>query len=331
MLRKVLLVVFALAVLSSLTAGGGRQDSGVLLRLGITKTAQDPQFLWYGRWAADVERATDGYIKVQMYPAESLGRAADVVEMAFRGEAVIADCDPAYLSTYVPDLSVVVAPYLMRNADDMFNLWNSNELQALFAQLEERGLKVFTMNYEYPRLLWTQRPINSRADVAGLRIRCAPSPMWNAVVETLGGNPTNIPQSETYQALQQGVADGAEMIPSVVYSWRWYEVLKYATRTDHVIAHNLFAMSTDIYRSFPENVRRAFDEVNVRYMREYYELSDAMQEEHIQMLKDLGVTFSDIDRTEFYRAALDVPRRFPEWSPGLYERFRAVLDAAARR
>ena len=332
MLKKILFCVFVLVTISSLTAGGKSEssDSGILLKLGITKTNQDPQFIWYSRWAEDVGKATNGYLKVQVYPAESLGKAPDVLEMAFRGEAVIADTDFAYLSTYVPDLSVVMAPYLIRNADDLFNIWNSQELQERLGKLEERGLKVFTMNYEYPRMLWTKMPIRSRADVAGLKIRTAPSPMWNLVVRTLGGNPTNIAQSETYSALQQGVADGAEMIPSVVFSWKWYEVLKHATRTDHVIANNLFALSSKIYRDLPDNVRKAFDEVNAKYMREYYELSDAMQEEHIEKLKALGVTFSDIDMTEFYNAAMDVPSHFPEWTPGIYQRLRAILDAAKK-
>jgi TRAP-type C4-dicarboxylate transport system substrate-binding protein len=313
---------------------GGRSevsDSSLVLKLGITKTEQDPQFQWYTRWAADLDRETKGAVKVQMYPAESLGKAPDVVEMALHGEPVIADCDYAYLSTYVPDLSVMVAPYLVRTGEEGFILWKSDLLKGLLRQLDEKGLHVFSMNYESPRLLWTKKPIKSRADVRGIKIRCANSPMWNAVVRVLGGNPTNIAQSETYQALSQGVADGAEMLPSIVYSWKWHEILKYATRTDHVNNFNIFAMSTKIYKDMPESIRNTFDSVNARYMDEYMRLADALQAEVVQKMKNEGVVFSDINLSEFYEAAKDVPKSFPEWSSGIYERMRAEIDAGRER
>jgi TRAP-type C4-dicarboxylate transport system substrate-binding protein len=266
-----------------------------------------------------------------MYPAESLGKAPDVVEMAVHGEPVIADCDYAYLSTYVPDLSVMVAPYLVRTGDEGFALWKSDLLKGLLSQLDEKGIHVFSMNYESPRVLWTKKPIKSRADVRGLKIRCANSPMWNAVVRVLGGSPTNIAQSETYQALTQGVADGAEMLPSIAYSWKWHEILKYVTRTNHVNNFNIFAMSTRIYREMPDDVRKTFDAVNARYMDEYMRLADALQTDIVEQMKKEGVTFSDIDLTEFYEAAKEVPKSFPEWSPGIYDKMREVIDASNKK
>ena len=328
MIRKICVVLFSLVVVFSLTAGGGSQssDSALTLRLGITKTEQDPQFQWYSRWAADLQRETNGAIRVQMFPAESLGRSPDVLEMAFRGEPVIADTDYAYLSTYVPDLSVLIAPYLVRSGKEGLALWHSEELKSLLRQLDDRGLHVFSMNYEPPRILWTKVPITRRADVAGLRIRCAPSPMWNAVVRVLGGNPTNIAQSETYQALQQGVADGAEMIPSVAYSWKWHEICRYATQTNHVVNFNIFAMSSRVYKEMPDNVRRTFDAVNERYMDEYMRLMDDLQADLMETMRREGVTFNTIDLSEFHTAAREVPANFPEWTPGIYDRFRAFLD-----
>ena len=335
MLKRLCIVMLVLVVAGSLMAGGGSEPKGkeyaLVLKLGITKTEQDPQFQWYTRWAADLDKETKGAIKVQMYPAETLGKAPDVVEMALRGEPVIADCDYAYLSTYVPDLSVMLAPYLVRTGAEGFALWKSDLLKGLLRQLDDKGLHVFSMNYESPRILWTKKPINRRADVGGLKIRCANSPMWNAVVRVLGGNPTNIAQSETYQALSQGVADGAEMLPSIAYSWKWHEILKYATRTNHVNNFNIFAMSTKVYREMPDAVRKTFEAVNDRYMDEYMKLADALQADIVAKMKSEGVTFSDIDLTEFYAAAMEVPKSFPEWTPGIYEKFRAFLDAANKK
>lgn len=313
------------------SATGGSSAKSVTLKFNLVKSSSDPQYSWYGRFFSDVEKATNGAIKTEVYTSESLGTTADVLEQASMGEAVVADCDVAYLANYVPDFAMIMAPYLIQTPEEGLVVWNSDIFKDMRAKLEKTGLHLIALNYEGTRNLITKSPVTSRKDVSKLKIRCAATPMWNAVVGVLNGNATNIPMSETYQALSQGVADGCEGVYSVIYSQKWFERLKYITLTEHLIGFTAIAMSSKVYNSFPEDVRTALDKVAYDYMGEFLRLSGGVQDEYKQKLIAAGVTINKIDKAEFIKAAQDVPSRFSNWSAGTYQKLQQILEAARKK
>ena len=262
----------------------------------------------------------------EIYTGESLGVTADVLEQAANGEAVVADCDLAYLANYVPDMAAVMSPYLIQEPEDMNKLWPSDVFQDLCSQLEAKGLHLIALNYEGSRSLWTKTPITCRDDVGKLKIRCASTTMWNSVVETLGGNPTNIPMSEVYQAVSQGVVDGCEGVFSVIYSNKVYEVLKYCTLTEHLVGYTAIVMSSEIYNNLSPEAQAALDQTAADYMNEFMELSGGVQDEYRAKLEAEGVTVNTIDKAEFIEASANVPKNFPEWTPGILDELKAVLE-----
>ncbi len=328
------LMVIALSACGSPTESAGTTDAAVApttLKFNLVKSNTDPQYEWYGRFFQDVEEATNGTVKTQIYLSESLGKTADVLELASQGEPVIADCDVAYLANYVPDFAAVMSPYLIQAPEEGLVLWNSDVFKDLCSQLEEKGLHLIALNYEGTRNLFTKNPVASRADVSKLKIRCASTTMWNAVVGVLNGNATNIPMSEVYQALSQGVVDGAEGVYSVFYSQKWYETLKYITKTEHLIGYTAIAMSSEVYHALPEEARAGLDKVAYDYMEEFLELSGGVQDEYMEKLKAEGVTITEIDKAEFIQAAQDIPNNFPDWTPGVYEKLQEVLESSRKK
>lgn len=295
------------------------------LRFNLVKSTSDPQYEWYGRFWDAVKEASGGEIEGEIFTGESLGVTADVLEQAAQGEPVVADCDLAYLANYVPDMAAVMSPYLIQEPDQILKLWDSEVFQDLCGQLEAKGLHLIALNYEGTRNLVTVKPVASRADVGPLKIRCASTTMWNSVVETLGGNPTNIPMSEVYQALSQGVVDGAEGVYNVIYSNKWYEVCKNITLTGHLVGYTAIAMSSEVYNSLSDGAREALDATAMEYMGEFLELSDGVQADFKAKLEAEGVVITEIDKAEFVEAANRVPEKFPDWSDGILEKLQGVL------
>jgi len=340
MFKKLFVAVFSLMVVCSLSAAGGKQSpapsgggggESMTLRFNCVKPASDVQFGWYERYFKEVESATNGAIKVQMYPAEGLGRAVDVLEQASRGEAVIAHVDVGYLETYVPDCSMLMVPYLMQSASEVLTLWNLEIVKDIRKQLEAKGLYFILMGYEGTRNMITRVPVASRADVNKLKLRCAAAPLWNFTVNVLGGNPTNIAMSETYSALSQGVADGAEGIFGSITTNKWFEVLKYVTRTDHMVGYTAIVMSSKMYSSLSPSVRATMEKISEQYMDEFVRLADGVEQQYIQQLKAGGVTFTDIDKAEFIEAAKKAPEVFTKWTPGLYDKLLDAMAAARKK
>ncbi|MGE4549107.1 MAG: TRAP transporter substrate-binding protein DctP, partial [Intestinibacillus sp.] len=266
-----------------------------------------------------------GEIAYELYPSEALGGSADVLEMASLGQAVVQDCDFSYLANYVPDMAVGMAPYLIQKPEQIKQLWKSEVGQEWSKALAEKGLHLIDLHYFGTRNLITKKEVHSRADISKLKIRCAATPMWNEVVRVLGGNATNTAWSETYQALSQGVADGAESPMGLLYSARLYEPCKYLIRTEHLVAATAIVMSEEVYQSLSDEGKKAIDECGSAYADKAIGLAQGVEKEYEQKLVDEGVQIIDIDKSEFIKAAQDTPKQFPEWSDGLYERVQEAI------
>ena len=84
-----------------------------------------------------------------------------------------------------------------------------------------------------PSRLWSKQPIHSLSELAGKKIRVVPSETLQKAVTAMGAQPTAIPGTELYLALQQGVADGAFTAPNYGLTMKFNEVTKAVTKLTH--------------------------------------------------------------------------------------------------
>jgi hypothetical protein len=82
----------------------------------------------------------------------------------------------------------------------------------------------------------SKRPVQTAADVQGIKLRVPEIPVYVEMARALGTNPTPIPAGEIYTALQTGVVDGMEAPADFVESAKLFEVARHVTRTYHIIA-----------------------------------------------------------------------------------------------
>lgn len=340
MKKRLMAALMAASLCVSLTACGGgstaensgnggsdnTSGSGVTLRFNFVKSSTDPEYEWYDEYFRNISETSGGEISYELYPSESLGGSADVLEMAAQGQTVVQDCDLSYLATYVPDMAAGMAPYLIQEPEQIVKLWKSDVGQEWCDALAKAGLHLVDLHYFGTRNLIANKEVHSRADMAKLKIRCAATPMWNEVVRVLGGNATNTAWSETYQALSQGVADAAESPMGLLYSARLYEPCKYLIRTEHLVAATAVVMSEDVYQSLSDEGKKAIDECGLNFANGMVDRAHAIEDEYEQKLIDEGVEIIEIDKTEFIEAAQSTQKRFPEWTEGLYQRIQEEIS-----
>jgi TRAP-type C4-dicarboxylate transport system substrate-binding protein len=94
-------------------------------------------------------------------------------------------------------------------------------------------------------------------DIKGLKLRTLPSAVHVAYFRALGAIPTPMDWAEVMPALQQGVIDGQENPPSVVYPYRVFEFQKYYSLTSHVNEPNLLLASAVTMAKLPKDVQEA--------------------------------------------------------------------------
>ncbi|MEJ2543263.1 MAG: TRAP transporter substrate-binding protein DctP [Calditrichaceae bacterium] len=146
------------------------------------------------------------------------------------------------------------------------------------------------------------KPINTPADLKGMKIRVMKSITAVNMVKALGGSPTPIPWGELYTALQQGVVDGAENNPPSFYFSRHYEVCKYYSLDEHTAVPDILLMSTVVWNNLTpqeqEWLQKAVDESVIHQKKLWKEAT----EEALKAVQEAGVKVTYPDKTPFLEA-----------------------------
>lgn len=303
----------------SMIASTAMAQTPTLLRMNMVVSNQDSHFPLWQEFARDLEAASKGTLKVEVYPTETLGKTVDMIQAISKGAPILQDSDPTHLANFVPDFAIFLHPFLFQKPADIDKAWKSAVVAKWEEELNKKGLRIVTAVYFGTRHLLSNREVKTRDDAKGMKIRNAPTKMWNEVSKTLGGNPTNTAWSEVYSALSQGVADGAESPLSLLYSAKLYEARKNISLTGHVVATTSIIMSQKVYDGLPQDAKNALDTVGRAYPAKRAPQILAIENDFRAKLEKEGVKFHDVDKKAFIEAAKDVSKSFPEWTPGLYD------------
>ncbi|SBS24769.1 Sialic acid-binding periplasmic protein SiaP precursor [Marinomonas spartinae] len=209
-----------------------------------------------------VESASHGDIKINVFPSGSLGGTGDLIEQARAGSNVSMMADPSRLQNYVNDFGVLASPYIFDSLKQAQKYYRSDAFKKLEAKLQKKGgLDILSANwFQGTRMLITKKPVSTPADVKGMRIRAADSKIGIKTVEVLGGTATPMPWNEVYTALQQKVIDGVEVHPAAFYDSKLYEVAKYIQPTDHAYLMTYLVVGDHWLKSLPEKYQKLLKE-----------------------------------------------------------------------
>lgn len=122
--KKVSALLVATAMVCGIAGGttAVRADPEYTIKLCTEQTDGDPIDEGCDKWAELVDEATDGAVKIEVYPNSQLGAKADLIEMALAGQGVCTIADGSYLMDYVSDFGVVMGPFLFSDWDSMYKI-----------------------------------------------------------------------------------------------------------------------------------------------------------------------------------------------------------------
>src|SRR5690606_11374243 len=122
---------------------------------------------------------------------------------------------------------------------------------------QQYGLRVLSFYWVQGfRHFMTNKPISNPQDLAGLKIRTPPAPIWQESVRALGAVPTAMNFGEMYTGIQQGVVDGAELVYDNIEDGALYEVLDYVSETKHFLLINFEVISERWFQSLPKEYQQ---------------------------------------------------------------------------
>ena len=296
--------VLATALAVSVVAGPA-MAADVTLRIGSVQAESDPIIKGFNIFKDILAEKTDGRIEVKVYPNGQLGDTQELMDQALAGADVAAFTDPNLLAAFTPELGIIGAPYVFASYDEADRFTSSATFDEWAEQLrQDSGFVTLAFNwYQGPRNLMTNKPINARADMEGVRLRTPGAPVWVAAGRALGGVPTPLAWSEIYSALQLGAIDAVESQPAGAVGSRFYEVTKYLTKTEHIqLITGIVVGDAWWSRLSPEDQAIVADAAK-EAGRQMSAMTIAQMDSDYAFMEEKGMTISDIDKTEFRAAA----------------------------
>ena len=194
-----------------------------------------------------LEVATNGRLSIQMYPSMQLGGEKEAIEQAQVGALQLARVSVGALGPVVDDLNVFNLPYVFRDTAHMEEVIDGpigKELLDKISANKTAGLIGLCWMDAGARSLYdTKKPINTLADLKGMKFRVMGNPMFVDMMNALGGNGVPMGYDQVFSALQTGVVDGAENNPPSFVFDNHYTVAKYLTLDEHLIVPEVLIFS----------------------------------------------------------------------------------------
>jgi TRAP-type transport system periplasmic protein len=186
------------------------------------------------RFKKELADLTGGKLTADVFPAMQLGGAKENVDQVRSGTLMATWIGIAYLSRTVPELEAVSLPFVFTGREQAFKVMDGKVGDLLNAKLAKKGyIALGYMELGSRNITNNKRPIKTKADLKGLKLRMQPNETHLATFRAIGANPVSMGIKEVYAAMQQGVLDGQENPFSIIATKRFDEVQKYLSDSGH--------------------------------------------------------------------------------------------------
>lgn len=253
------------AALGLWLAAGPAQAADVTLRLASVANEASSWGRAQEILKDEIAKRTNGRVELQIFNNNALGGNREALELAKNGAVDMVMSGLGHATRYAPQLNAVLFPYMWKDRETMFRLLDGDVGKRLSDALAPQNLSVLAWwDNGFRHVSNNLHPIMKPEDIKGLKLRTLPSSVHVAFFRALGAVPTPMGFNELMPALQQGVIDGQENPPTVVYPYRLFEAQKYYSLTAHVNEPMILVMSeTARKRLSPEDMSAIEEAVKV--------------------------------------------------------------------
>lgn len=272
------------------------------------------------KWMADeVTKRSNGALEMVFHGGTLLAKELEIMDAVKAGNVAIGSPSGA-ASTIFPELGVFLVPYLVRDYNHAYALFNGNvgqQLDDLFQHKYQVKILLF-FDYGFRHFWNNRRPIVTPADLRGLKLRVQQGKVFADTVNGLGANAVPMPWGEVITAAQQGVIDGADLPIVNIHALKVYEISKYVSMTYHNYGPSLIVMNPGVWRSLTPDQQRLMQGVAreaQQRVRELTESVDTLQKAK-ELLEPKGMKINAADVEAFRKVATERiwPKHRPQYS-----------------
>ncbi len=260
-------------------------------------------------WAREIEKRTQGRVKINVFPGGTLTSANECYDGVVRGISDLGMSCFAYTRGRFPVMEAVDLP--MGYPSGMAATRAANDYYAQVKPKELDDVHVLYIHAHGPGLLHTKKPVSRLEDLKGMKIRS--TGLSAKLVEALGGVPVAMPQPGTYEALQKGVVEGTFAPMETLKGWKQGEVIDYTVDCRGVgyTTAMFVVMNKGKWNRLPADIQQVFTDVSAEYITVHGQVWDDADAE--------GATFNEEQKNMLITLAED---EGPRWKTAV----KPVID-----
>jgi len=296
-MRRYLIASAALLIAAGLSLTPATAQ--LVLRAGHISPKDSVEGMAIDRFADLVKQKTNGAVIVQVFPSEQLGKAVAQIDSTVIGNQDIYFGGSPEFERFSDGLRLLGLNWVIPS-QEAFRKVTKDPIwkEILLDPMDKAGLTVLASNWERGpyRVMVSTKPINSIADMKGLKFRIAPIDSWRRVWSAVGTQNVVLAWTDVYLGLKQGTVEAVTSPISLVAPMKFTEVAKYIVRTDEFWQVMVPAINKDRLAKLSSDQQRALydaaEEAGAWFVAEQERLGF---EDIERMKREHGADFKTID------------------------------------
>jgi TRAP-type C4-dicarboxylate transport system substrate-binding protein len=333
--RNLLLATMGVAgaLLMQMPAAQAQAGKTFVMKLS-TATINDTQHEWLKRFAALVEKNSNGRIKAEIYPASQLGSIPRQIEGVQFGSVQGWMGPPEFMVGVDERFEALSAPGLFSSIDQVMKVVQDPAIQKMmYSWGDAKGLEGVGFAPIGPSSILTRKPVAKLADLEGMKIRVLASQFQLELMRRMGASPIAMTLADVMPALQQGTIDGLLTTVTIDTTMHYYDVGKFILQTEQPYVNSIGVMSKRWMATLPPDLQKVVRDAGTKvtaeitpYVRDFFageekvyvshggKLTNLPQAEHDAMIKKISTIGYDLSKSK----------------PALNQAVKALFEAAAR-
>ena len=326
--RRMPAVLLVLACIFALTGCGGDGSGKRIVRIAHSQSETHPQHLGMLKFEEYVEGKLGDKYDIQIFPNELLGSTVKAIELTQTGAIDFAVAATANLETFADVYEIFSLPYLFVSEDAYHaTMEDTDYMEKVYESTDVAGFRCVTWYNAGTRSFYATKPINTPADMKGMKIRVQQSPASIALVKAMGAAASPMSFGEVYTAIQQGVIDGAENNELALTNNKHGEVAKYYSYDKHQMIPDMLIGNVSFLNNLSAEERAVFEEAaRLSTEVELEEWDKQLEEAKNIAMNDMGVEFIDVDIEPFREAALPLHDDMLERNPAIHDLYDHIQE-----
>ncbi|MGZ3184045.1 MAG: TRAP transporter substrate-binding protein [Telluria sp.] len=300
-----------LAVIAAAASFSAFAEAPIVIKFSHVVAVGTPKGQAAERFKQLAEKATNGRVKVEVYPNSQLYKDKEELEALQLGAVqMLAPSLAKFGPLGVKEFEVFDLPYIFPTKTALYRVTEGPIGKGLLKKLEPKGITGLAYWDNGFKDMSANKPLHTPADFKGLKMRIQSSKVLDAQMRALGANPQVLAFSEVYQALNTGVVDGTENPPSNMYTQKMHEVQKHMTISNHGYLGYAVIVNKKFWDGLPADIRTALEKAMADATT--YEKAIAQRDNDLSLdaIRKAGKTtvyeLTDKEQAEWRKALLPV-------------------------